>query len=282
MQASDWRHRRCVVGSQGGDAIRALSGFSLKILVVGCLAIPLGALRSASPHAGASSTTAMVLTTTASVAPGARTLAVVDGRLNAYVAAEQASDATAGKGSPNNIWGNPVVSEHSLPVLEGHSNLAVAAFSFDPGGHAVQVLADLKGKWSRVAAIAPPHSPGTTYHADSLDLFSKNTPITVGVVTGEGLPDFLIKFAGSGCFSASMVSRAGTHNGWRYVPFAGPTPKSDVIGGNPRFVGSTLVTDNACTAVPIPTVQRYRWIWTYRPSSGTMAAVRRSGWPANP
>jgi hypothetical protein len=277
-----WRQRRYVVGSRGSDAIRKLSGFSLKVLVVGCLGIPLGAIASASPIAGASSTTAAVLTTTASMTPGAGALAVVDSRLNAYVAAEQASDAIAGKGSPNNIWGNPVISEHSSPVLEDHTNLAVAAFSFDPRGHPVQVLSYLNGKWSLVAALATPSSPGTIYHADSLDLFSENTPVTVDVVTGESVPDFLIKFAGAGCSSAAVVSQVGTHNGWRYVPFTGSTPKSDVVGGNPRFVGSTLMTDNACTAVPIPAAQRYRWIWTYHPSSGTMAAVRRSGWPANP
>ncbi len=144
------------------------------------------------------------------MAPGARALAVIDSRLNAYVSAEQATDAIVGKGSPNNIWGNPVISEHSSPVLEDHTNLAVAAFSFDPGGHTVQVLAYVKGKWSRLAALATPSSPGTTRRTDSLDLFSESTPITVDVVTGESVPEFLIKFADAGCFSAAVVSEVGT------------------------------------------------------------------------
>jgi len=207
---------------------------------------------------------------------------VIRRRLNAYAAAEQARESTAGKTTPNNIWGNPVISEQSSPVLEGDTFFAVVAFSFDPGGRPVQVLSYLSGKWSRIALLAAPASPGTIYHADSLNLFSENTPIAVALVAGESVPDFLIQFAGGGCSSAAVVSQTGTPNGWRYLPFTGPFPMTDVVGGNPRFVGRTLVSDNDCTASPTPAGQRYRWTWTYHRSSGTMAGIRHSGWPAKP
>jgi len=227
-------------------------------------------------------TTATTYTTTSSTVPSSDSLAVISSQLDAYVAADEARESAAGNGSPANIWGSPVISEHSPPVSEGDTYFAVAAFSFDQAGQPVQVLSYANRKWSRVAALAPPTSPGTIYHADALYL-PENTPIAVAEVTQDSRPDFLIQFAGAGCFRAALVSQTGTRSGWRYVPFTGPFPTSDVLGGNPQFaVNNTIVSDNDCQATPMPTGQRHTWTWTYHPSSGNLVGVQKLGWPANP
>jgi hypothetical protein len=207
--------------------------------------------------------------------------ALISSRLNAYVSAEGARESSAGKGSPANLWGNPVIDEQSPPVADGHTYMAVVAFSFDPGGHPVQILSYAHQTWSQVDALAAPTSPGTIYHADALDLFTDNTAIAVAQVTGQNRPDFLIKFAGAGCSSGAIVSHAGTRNGWGYVPFTSPFPTSDVLGGNPQFLGSTLESDNDCTAVAMPAGQRMTWTWFYKPP-GKFVGIKQVGWPANP
>ena len=56
---------------------------------------------------------------------------------------------------------------------------------------------------------------------------------------------------------------------------------NDTIGGNPQYVGRSLVSDNDCVAVT-PLSQRESWNWIYHPSSGDLVGVQHRGWPADP
>ena len=82
-------------------------------------------------------------------------------QLQAFVAAEQAADSAAGAHSAANVWGDPVIAEVSPPALDGGTYVAAAAFSFEPGGHPVQLLSYENGVWTVTAALPAPSSPGT-------------------------------------------------------------------------------------------------------------------------
>ena len=204
--------------------------------------------------------------------------------LNAYVSSESAREAQAAKLDPSqDTFGDPNVAEVSAPFPYDGGYVAVAAFGFDPSGQPVQVLSYAGGSWTVVAALAPPVDPGTIVRSDSLNLWGSSddtADISVGYATGSA-PDFLIPFAGSGCGRGPVVSDAsGT---WQYLPFVygGQTPTTEVLGGNPRFDGGTLVSDNACAA-SVPQDQRVTSTWTYDPSSGDFTATEQPGWPSNP
>jgi hypothetical protein len=190
---------------------------------------------------------------------------------------ESAKEAAAARGSPQAAY-DPSISEHSAPVEEGGGFVAVAAFGFDPQGHPVQVLSYSNGRWAPVKGLPPPRDPGTLDHPDSLYLVYDSTTVLVGHVT-EGLPDFLIPFAGAGCGKGPIVSRVG--GSWRYIPFTGPFPTTEVLGGNPQFVGRTLVSDNACAAI-VPRAQRRSWTWKYDPATGDFVGTEHVGWPRIP
>ena len=115
-----------------------------------------------------------------------------------------------------------------------------------------------------------------------MDLFSQTTPIVVTEMTGEPAPGFLIELAGGGCFRAAVVTDAEPGQSRRYVPFVGPLPTSDVVGGNPQVTDNSIVTDNDCTATNTPPSQRFTWTWTYDLASGDFSGVQLTGWPANP
>jgi hypothetical protein len=161
--------------------------------------------------------------------------------LDADVAAQSARETRAAASDPSQAIWPPNVAEYSQPVADAGGYVAVAAFGFDPNGQPVQVLSYSHGSWMVIAALAPPSDPGTLDHPDSLNLFGStdNTAnISVGYATGSA-PDFLIPFAGAGCGRGPVVSDAsGT---WQYLPFVGDFPTTEVVGGNPRFDGGTVV-----------------------------------------
>jgi hypothetical protein len=204
--------------------------------------------------------------------------------LNAYVTSESARETQAGKLDPSqDTFGDANVAERSAPVAYGGGYVAVAAFGFDPNGQPVQVLSYAGGSWTVVATLGYPVEPSTVVHPDSLDLFGSTddtADISVGYATGSA-PDFLIPFTGSGCARGPVVSNAsGT---WQYLPFfyPGQTTANEVLGGNPRFDGGTLVSDNNC-ATSVPQNQRVTSTWTYDPSSGDLTASEQPGWPPSP
>lgn len=205
------------------------------------------------------------------------------GSLNAYVTAASAREAEAAASDPSQAVWPANIAERSQPVPYGGEYLAVAAFGFDPGGRPVQVLAYSVGSWAVVAALPPPaDAPGSVHHPDALDLFGSTgdaADISVGYATGAA-PDFLIPFAGGGCGQGPVVSDAG--GTWHYMTFVGDGPTTDYLGGNPRFDGSTVVSDDNCSAILPPPSQRHTWIFTYDASSGDLLATEQPGWPSNP
>jgi hypothetical protein len=221
--------------------------------------------------------TSTTTTPKATATTAASVLGGTSASLESYVSAENARETTAGTGSSQAVWGTNIY-ESSPPVEQADGYVAVAAFAFDPAGHPVQVLSYRNGTWSQVAALPPPNDPGTVDHPDALYLISDETPVVVGHDT-DGQPDFLIPFAGAGCGRGPIVSDEG--GVWRYIPFAGPSPTTEVLAGNPQFEGSTLISENDCAAsVPVP--QRYSWTWTYDPSSGNFVGTGHPGWPSTP
>ena len=216
-----------------------------------------------------------------STTPAQGTLAQATIALDSYVAAEQSKEVMAGNNSPANVWG-AVISERSAPEAVGNSIVAVTAYSFDPQGHPVQVLAYSGGQWVLVQALPAPIEPGTLYHADAMDLLSQTTPITLTEMTGEPVPGFFIQLAGGGCFRAAVVTNAGPGESWHYVPFVGPLPTSEVVGGNPQVTENSIVSDNDCTATTTPPSQRFTWMWTYDPASGDFSGLQLAGWPPDP
>ena len=271
-------------GRRGPVSLRRLAAVGAVAVAAAAvvLLVVYGPRSSQSGHSGVPATLPTASSTTSpSPSTTGPTLAQATAALDVYVAAEQVKESTAGMGSSANIWG-AVISEHSAPVPQGYSFVAVTAYSFDPDGHPVQVLSYADGQWSQVAALSAPPEPGTVYHADSMYLFSENTPIAVATVSGDSSPAFLVEFAGGGCSSGAVVSQAGTAKTWSYVPFIGSAPISDVIGGDPTLQGDTIVSDNDCSAIPAPAAQRYTWTWTFDAASGDLRGVQHPGWPANP
>jgi hypothetical protein len=203
--------------------------------------------------------------------------------LNAYVTSESAREAQAAKFDPSeDTFDDPGVAERSAPVAYNGGYVAVAAFGFDASGHPVQVLSYAGGSWTVVAALGYPSDPGTVVHADSLDLVGSTddtADIPVGYATGSA-PDFLIPLAGSGCARGPVVSDAS--GAWQYAAFiVEGAPTSDLVGGDPRFDGGTLVSVNNCAA-SVPQDQRVTSIWTYDSSSGDFTATEQPGWPPSP
>jgi hypothetical protein len=207
--------------------------------------------------------------------------ATMASRLAAWVHAMQAEESAAGT-SRANIWGEPVLHEVSPPARDGHRVLAVVAFSFDPGGHPVRVLSYARNTWSQVAALAAPSAPGTLYHAGSVLLVSDQTPVGVAKLSGLAHPAFLIQMAAAGCGTGALVAPTGAKGAWRFVPFSGPFPTGDTLGGNPQVSGGSVRSDNDCVAGPVPASQRVSWVWTYHAHPGNMVGVRHAGWSDPP
>jgi hypothetical protein len=204
-------------------------------------------------------------------------------RLQVSVAAIEGQESVAGNGSSANIWGNPVLAEVSPPVRLDHTYVVVAAFSFDPSGHPLKVLAYIKDRWSPVATLAAPLGQGMLVHPDAINLISEQTPATEVSFGTHGHSGFLIALAGGGCSEGAVVTPGSSLTKWHYLSFTGGQfPTSQIVGGNPRVVGHTVVTDNSCTATPPPANQQYTYTWIYQAAPGVLTGVRHVGWPASP
>jgi hypothetical protein len=132
-----------------------------------------------------------------------------------------------------------------------------------------------------VAAFPPPKEPGTVDHPDSLLLFANSgvsSDIQIARPNDRTL-EFLVPFAGGGCARGPVLSNIG--GTWHYVPFSGGFPTTEVMGGNPRFEGRILVTDNDCAA-NVPPTQRASYTWTYDDKTRSFVSVEHPGWPSNP
>ena len=109
--------------------------------------IVVGPLRSDSPPSHPptatqpTSTTTPPTTTTTTTTTTTVPVAAAS-QLAAYVAAEQQTDSTAytANGVSAQHGNSPFLSAYSAPVADDGRTVAVVAFSYDPGGHPVQVL----------------------------------------------------------------------------------------------------------------------------------------------
>src|SRR5665213_2427890 len=119
--------------------------------------IAVGPLRSSSgpPHPVTNQPTTTTTTTTPSTTttPAPTIPAAAASQLDAFVAAESATNSAAATQSGQQPH---FITDHSPPEVDGASIVAVAAFSYEPGGLPVQVLGYSGGRWSPVAALPSP------------------------------------------------------------------------------------------------------------------------------
>jgi hypothetical protein len=233
--------------------------------------IIVGPLRSGpGPHrVTARPTTTTVPTSTTSSIPSTTTTTAVPAAaapaLDAYVAALAATDSAASRASQQPF---PFVSVHSPPVADDGSTVAVAAFSYDPGGLPIRILRYQNGQWSQVTGLAAPSDQYGSTTTPSVAYLDPQTP-SVADVTGDGRPDFLIFASAADTVPGFVVSEDGGR--WRYIPFSGSTPGApavEVSGRDVRFQGTTVLTDNNncipdCAGGTVTPV-----VWTYDRASG--------------
>ncbi|HET9059473.1 MAG TPA: hypothetical protein VFN61_06090 [Acidimicrobiales bacterium] len=202
--------------------------------------------------------------------------------LDIFVREIGAIEARAGAHSAKAVW--PAnISERSQVVRVNGVEMAVAAFSFDPRGRPVKILAWGKGAWRVATQLPVPRDPFMLDHPSSLYLFASGQDAAI-IARGSGArssTEFFIPFGGAGCLSGAVVTNIS--GSWQYATFAGPAksaPSSQIVGGNPRFVDQTIVTDNDCGARALS--PRYTYIWAYNASRGIFTATTRPGWPSKP
>ena len=170
----------------------------------------------------------------------------------------------------------PVVSVHSPPVPDDGLIVAVAAFSYASTGHPVQVLSYVDGHWSIIATLGPDLGPPVQPQPDTLELVS-GAPVSVADVTGDGLPDFLIKLEAADNSPGVVVSQDG--GPWRYVPNTGPYASSDVVSKDPEFLDGKLVSTYDDCVPDCASGHSYQFTWTYQPSSGQFTRRTRRAPP---
>ena len=251
-------------------AILGLLGLVISVVLTACSTNSPSAVRGTT---GTSASTSATSLPTTSIVPKTS-------NLDSYVSAETASEAFAAKGSSQAVWPSDV-SERSPIVEVGGTPISVVAYGFDPTGRPVQVLAEEDGAWTDVASLPPPSEPGTVSHPDSLYLYASGAD-GVDNLAGSldnGTPAFFIPFTSGGCSHGPVVSEID--GSWRYLSFIGGDSAGEVVAGNPRFVGDTLVTDNDCAA-SVPSDQQVTWTWTYDVASGATVITQSQGWPQDP
>jgi hypothetical protein len=219
-------------------------------------------------------TTTTTPTTTTTTVPVAAASA-----LDTYFLAEQRTDSAAytqyGESAP--LGYTPFVSVHSAPVADNGRTIAIVAFSYDPGGHPVQVLTYSDGRWTELAGLPAPTGQATANVTPSLALLASN-PVSVADVTGDGQPDFLVMESAADNVPGFVVSQDG--GTWHYVTFHGPNAPSptDVLARGPTFVGHTLESDYDNCVPDCAAGQNTTIIWTYNRSTGQFTAPDPPGY----
>jgi hypothetical protein len=247
-------------------AVAVVMAAAAVLIVVGPLHSGTGPTHSPTA-AEPASTTAPAATSTTTTVPVA-----ASSQLNTYVADETQTDSAALTASSlaARLGSSPFVSVHSAPVVDDGHTIAVAAFSYDPGGHPVQVLEYSNGNWMTLAALPAPTGQFGIFPSTYVSLTTD--PVSVADVTGDGRPDFLITGSAADNVPGFVVSQDGGL--WRYIPFSGPyvTPPKDVIGGSPQFLGDSLVSDYDNCIPDCAQGQNSAITWTYDSSTGDFTA----------
>lgn len=195
--------------------------------------------------------------------------AALPGFVNGEAAAYAADARRAGQ-----TWNGSL---HSPAVLDDGAMVAVAAFSYAPAGHQVQVLGYSNGRWAPTASLAAPQGPvANSYWLGT----GRGLSITAADPTGDGRPDFLIPEQAADNVPGAVLSQDGPTGQWRYIPFTGPFPTSDTIGRDPRFSGNTLVSTYDNCNPDCAQGANYTVTWTYQPGPGVFWAPDPPGWTA--
>ena len=168
------------------------------------------------------------------------------------------------------------VTVHSVPVSDGPTLIALAAFSYAPAGRPLEILAWRDDRWSVMASLDPPDSPSSGGKL----LLLPGAMVEAADVTGDGRPDFLVHLLGGDTTFGAVVSSDG--GAWRYIPLRGPYPTDSVLGRDPRFRDNSLVSDfNDCT--PSCAGGHVSEVgWTYQASVGQFWAPNPAGWRPDP
>lgn len=257
-------------------ALAAVAAVVVTLIAVGPLRSDNGPVHSppeTRPTSTSTSTSTSTTTTTTTVPLAAAS------QLDTYVADEEQTDSAAAtaSGLAARYGLTPFVADHSAPVADDGGTVAVAAFSYDPGGHPVQVLAYRGGQWTPVAALAAPTGQfGANIPASVV--FLTQDPVSVADVTGDARPDFLVMGSAADNVPGFVVSQDG--GTWRYIPFSGPYAPSptDVLGRQPQFQGNTLVSDYDNCVPDCASGQNSTIVWTYQPSTGEFTAPDPPGY----
>ena len=142
---------------------------------------------------------------------------------------------SAGQALAAFVASHPDAVVHSAPFAYGTGVVAVVGLEPDLADRSIVVVSIAHGTATPVATLALP--------APSYD-FARNLPVRIGDVTGDGLPDALVRLEAADNAPGVVVS--GDGGTWRLVP-QGARPDDVYIGRDPTIVGDQLrSTRNDC------------------------------------
>ena len=238
------QHRVRVRRRRRAAAAVVAAGGAVAVAVVVAIALRSSTPRSAvsvQPKVGTSSTVTTASSTTTIAPP-------------TTIGAEQALAAF--------VASRPDVVVHSAPFTYGSGVVAVVGLEPDPSHRSIVVVSIAHGSATPVATLVLP--------APSYD-FARNLPVRTGDVTGDGLPDALVRFDAADNAPGVIVS--GDGGTWRLVP-QGAVPDAVYIGRDPAIVAGQLrSTRNDC--VPdCAQGQTTTVVWEYDRAHGDLAINR--------
>jgi hypothetical protein len=276
-------HRRSLrrVDAKVVVALAAVAAVLVALIVAGPLRSDNRPTRSPTAgHPTSTTTSTTTSTSTTTTTPPPTTVpAGAAPALDTYVADEAATDSEAAtaSGVAAKFALTPFVSVHSAPVADDGHTIAVAAFSYDPGGHPVQILQYEGGQWTALASLAGPTN-GFAPLAPTSVVYLTAGPVAVADVTGDGQPDFLVMSSAADNVPGFVVSQVG--GTWHYLAFSGPdAPEGTyVLGRSPQFNGNTLVSDYNNCVPDCASGQNSTIVWTYQPSTGEFTAPDPPGY----
>jgi hypothetical protein len=126
------------------------------------------------------------------------------------------------------VAAHPDAVVHSTPIAYGNTQIAVVGLEPDAHHRAIVVLSLADGRASPIANLALPYP----YYDIARDL-----PVQTVDVTGDGLPDFVVRINAANNGPGVLVSADG--GTWRLIPLS-PNPSDVYIGRDPTIVNGQL------------------------------------------
>lgn len=240
----------------------AAAAIAVSVFAGGSLRKRIETVPATTPTTAAVSSTLVPTTTlaptTTTVAPTTSTTISLAGAataLNAYLADE------------------PSVAEHSAPVRDGSSVIAVAALNQPPDARPVQVLGWDGTRWSQITDLALPHGQpeclvGCGTAGPNTFFFVAGGTVSVADVTGDGRPDFLLAYAAADNVPGLVVSQDGADGGWRFVAHTGAAGLTLELARDPVFQGGRLVSYYNDCVPDCASGHTSPVYWTYNRSRG--------------